>query len=106
MTDQPPERRSAHSINQLMADTGSGFGQLLKRARALEALGARVSRLLDPTIAGQCKLANVRDGKMIFSCSSPGIATRLRMQAPALLEQLHAAGMTDIEGVEVRLVIR
>lgn len=104
MSDQAPKRRLAHSVSQLMADSESGFGKLLKRARALESLNTRVMRLIDPAIQAQCTLANVREKKMIFACTSPGAATRLRMQAPVLLQELHAAGMLEVEGIEVKLV--
>lgn len=88
-----------------MADPEGGFGKILKRARALERLGNRVSGFLGEDLAGQCQLANVREGKMIFTCNSSGVATRLRMQAPALLEQLHAVGMKEIREIEVKLAL-
>jgi hypothetical protein len=94
----------AQSVAQLMSDSGNSFGRVLKRARSLEQLGERVSRLLPADLTSNCRLANVRDGKMIFACTSAGCATRLRMQASDLLDQLHAAGMNEIEAIEVRMM--
>lgn len=106
MTRNSRSNRSALSVRQLMADSEGGFGRVLQRARSLEQLSRQVSGLLDPDMARHCQLANVRDGRMIFACSSPGCATRLRMQAPDLLEQLHAAGMEDIDAIEVKMAPR
>jgi hypothetical protein len=92
------------SIRQLMSDSGSGFGKLLKRAKAISQLDRRVSRLLDPELARFCQVANLRDGRLILACSSPGCATRLRMQANSLLDQLHAAGLQEIEAIEVKMM--
>lgn len=86
-----------------MTGTEGGFGKVLKRARALERLGRKVSGLLDNDLARVCQVANVRDGRLIFVCSSPGGATKLRMQSPTLLEQLHEVGLDEIEAIEVKV---
>jgi hypothetical protein len=93
------------SISQLMSGSETGFGRILKRAEALNQLNHRVSRLLDDDLAIHCQVANVRDGRMIFACTSPGSATRLRLQARQLIDQLHAAGLKDIEVIEVRMMV-
>lgn len=89
----------------MMSDSGATFGKVLRRARALERLNVRVQGLLDNDIARHCQVANVRGGQMIFACTSPGCATRLRMQAPALLQRLHATGFDDIEGIQVKMMV-
>lgn len=91
------------SVGQLMSSPEGGFGRILKRARAIERLGKKVSGLLDPDLAGICQVANVRDGRLIFVCKSSGGATKLRMQAPALLKQLHDVGLGEIEEIEVKM---
>lgn len=93
------------SIGQLMNDADSNFGRVLQRARALSQLNQRVSGLLDADLARNCQVANVRDGRMIFACTSPGSATRLRMLSNELLENLHAAGLEEIELIEVKMVV-
>ncbi len=92
------------AIGDLMADSTAGFGRVLKRARALERLGRKVMPLLEPELAQYCTVANVREGRLILGCTSPVCATRLRMEAPKLIDRLHQAGLTDIESVVVKMM--
>lgn len=101
--DSRPDTRPL-SVAQLMTDSEGGFARILRRARAIERLGQKVSGLLDDDIAGRCTVANVRGGQLIFACTSAGAATRLRMQSQALLEQLHAVGLEEIESIEVKMI--
>lgn len=94
------------SVGELMSYPEGGFGRMLKRARAIERFGRKVSALLDPDLARICQVANVRDGRLIFVCTSSGGATKLRMQAPALLEQLHEVGLGEIEKIAVKVAPR
>ncbi len=105
MTDRKYPDHSPMSIAQLMAGADSNFGKILQRARALDQLGQRVSALLGDDLSKHCRLANVRDGKMIFACDSPGFATRLKLQSNHLLELLEKAGLEGVESIEVRLVL-
>lgn len=86
-----------------MSDSEAAFGKLLRRARALERLNRRVSGLLGADLARHCQVANVRDRRLIFACDSAACATQLRLQTSKLLEQLHAVGLEEIEGVEVKM---
>jgi hypothetical protein len=103
MVDRSRLKSTPQGINELLSDSESGFGRIIKRARALERLNRRISGLLDDDLARHCQLANVRDHRMIFACDSPACATRLRMLAPDLLDQLHEAGMHEIEAIEVKM---
>lgn len=105
MTADPRSNRGPRSVGQLMSDEEATFGRVLKRARALEKLNLRVQGLLDPEVARRCRVANVRAGQLIFACTSQGVATRLRLQSPQLLERLHAAGLEEIEEIEVRMMV-
>ena len=105
MVERPQSKSGPLGVNELLSESEGSFGKLLARARALEQLNSRVSRLLDDDLARHCQLANVRDGRMIFACNSPGCATRLRLEAPNLLQQLHDAGMEEIEAIEVRMIM-
>ena len=103
-----PKYRSGEpprTVSQVMADSDTGFARILQRAQALERLNAKVVRLLDDDLARHCQVANLRDGMLIFACTSPGCATRLRMQAPQLLEQLRAAGIRDVDEIAVKMMI-
>lgn len=102
MARHPETSNAPRSIGSLMGDTGSGLGKLLQRARAISELGGRVSRLLESGLASHCRVANIRDGKLVFVCSSAAWATHLRMHAPALLESLRAAGVEDITAIEIK----
>lgn len=93
------------SVRELMTSTQGGFGDILKRARAIDRLNQRVSRLLESDLAQHCQLANVRNRTLIFACDSPACATRLRFHAPKLLDELHAAGLEEIEAIEVKMMI-
>ena len=95
--------RDARSVGELMSESGSGFGRILQRARTLDQLNSRIMPLLEPKLASHCRVANVRDGRLVFVCSSPSCATRLRLQSPELIERLHALGMEAIEGIVVRI---
>ena len=103
MTGEKRPARAAMSVRQLMNDAETGFGRVLQRARALDQLNQRVSGLLGPELARSCQVANVRDGRIIFVCRSPGCATRLRMQSRQILGDLHAAGLAEIEAIDVKV---
>ena len=105
MSTENRKPRAPQSIRQLMSSNEPGFGKVLQRARAIEQLNQSVMALLPDDLMKGCRVANVRDGKMIFSCSSSGIATRLRMQSNQLLRDLQAAGMTDIQSVEIKMMM-
>lgn len=114
MTGNNQAEKTAQSIRQLMAASGSDsapgsapgskFVRILDRARALDRLNQRVSGLLGDELARTCQVANVRDGRMIFACTSAGSATRLRMLCPKLLADLHAAGLDEIKAIEVKMM--
>jgi len=104
MAGQSRLKSAPLSINELLSESEGSFGKVLQRARALDRLNRRVARLLDDDLARHCQLANVREGRLIFACNSPACATRLRLQAPSLLQQLHDAGLEDIEAIEVKMI--
>jgi len=104
MPEDSRPRNSPKRVDQVLAEWQHNFGRILQRARAIERLNRRVSKLLDAELARHCLVANLRDGKLIFACTSPACATRLRMEAPELMAQMHAVGLTDIEAIEVKMM--
>ena len=104
MPRKPGSDSKPLSISQLISNSDTGFGRILKRAEAINQLNHRVSRLLDKDLARHCRVANVRNGRMIFACTSAGCATRMRLHAAHLLDQLHAAGLNEIEHIEVKMM--
>jgi hypothetical protein len=77
----------------LSARSGSALGGLVDRARALDQLDRRLRQSLPEPVAGQCRLANVRDGRLVFLASSATWKTRLRMHADVLMDAAAAAGL-------------
>lgn len=84
------------------ADT-RGLGALLLRARRLERLDQALERALDPRHAPHVRVANVRDGALILATPVAPIATRLRMEAPRLLEALRGQLPAEVSRLEVRV---
>lgn len=84
------------------ADT-RGLGPLLLRARQLEKLDRALEETLDPRHAPHVRVANVRDGALILATPVAPIATRLRMEAPRLLEALRERLPADVTRLEVRI---
>lgn len=105
MKEKKARGNTPQSVRQLMTGSQTGFGKVLERARALSELNQQISGLLDDELARHCQVANIRDGRLIFACTSPGSATRLRMQGGQLLDDLHAAGLNEIEAIEVKMVV-
>lgn len=77
----------------LSAAEGSPLSRLVDRAHALEALDRRLRQSLPGNIANQCRLANVRDGRLVFLVNSPVWKARLRLHAEALMASAAAAGL-------------
>lgn len=69
------------------------MSHLVERAQALGALDRRLRQSLPGNIANQCRLANVRDGRLVFLVNSPVWKARLRLHADLLFEAAAAAGL-------------
>jgi hypothetical protein len=59
--------------------------------------------MVDPGLAAQFQVANVRENRMILISPSASWATRLRMQAPRLVKSLQQAGYSEIEHIDIRV---
>ena len=70
---------------------------LAMRARALDALDGKLRHLLPAALARECRLADVRNGRLVFLATSPAWATRLRLHQETLLAEARAA-MGDTAG--------
>lgn len=78
------------------------LGALADRARALDALDRKLRRLLPEALARETRLADVRDGRVVFLASSPTWASRLRLHQAALL----AEARTALGGVVGRFAVK
>jgi len=76
---------------------------LAARARALDALDQRLRRLLPATVARETRLADVRNGRIVFLASSPTWASRLRLHEAALLAEARAALDGRVERFAVKV---
>lgn len=78
----------------LQAPGGSPLRQVVRRARDMDDLAARLRAALDPEAAPHLVAANLRDdGELAVICSSPAWAARLRFESDALLEAARSAGL-------------
>lgn len=60
---------------------------LAERARALDALDERLRALMPAALARETRLADVRNGRLVFLASSPAWANRLRLHQATLLAE-------------------
>jgi len=79
------------------------LGTLAQRARALDELDQRLRRLLPEATARQTRLADVRNGRLVFLASSPIWASRLRLQQTTLLAEARLALGETIERFAVKV---
>ncbi len=75
---------------------------MVQHARMLAVLDATLRQCLPPELAHRCRLANLRDGTLVFHTSSPAFVSALRLQAPALLE---AAAAIGVPAAQVRVKV-
>jgi hypothetical protein len=87
----------------LVRDAGSPLGGTLEHASLLLKLQQILSGSVDPSLADRFQVANVRDSRLILLAPSAAWATRLRMEAPRLLDALHQAGFPELSDVEIRV---
>lgn len=102
VSSKKPVNRS-RSIQTLMQDNPSGFGQILKHARLLNQLDLVLQNLLEPGLISQCQVAEYRNHCLIVVCSSAAVASRLRMISQQLLESFTEEGISGIANIECRV---
>lgn len=79
-----------------------GLAALVAEARRIGELDQRLRALLPPKLAAECRLANFRDGQLVFLARTPDWASKLRLSSRQLL---HEARM--VLGVEeLRLTVK
>lgn len=79
------------------------LGKLAAHAGRLAELDTSLNRVMAPTLAAQVRLANVRDGKLVFLAMSPAWAARLRYAQAGILEAAQALGL-DVRELQVKVV--
>lgn len=76
---------------------------LAKRARALDLLDGKLRHHLPDALARECRLADLRNGRLVFLATSPTWATRLRLHQATLLETARAAFGNAVEHFVVKV---
>jgi hypothetical protein len=74
--------------------TASGLGRLVERAQWLDALDRQLRQSLPAPLAQHCRLANVRDDRLVFLVSSPLWKSSLRLHTDTLLSAAATAGLS------------
>lgn len=77
----------------LEATGESGLRRVIERARMLDEIDRRLRLSLPPALAQQCRLANVRDDRLVFLVSSPVWKTKLRLHEDVLVDAARLAGL-------------
>jgi hypothetical protein len=83
---------SGSPTQALQAASAAGLGPLIQRAQALGRLDQLLRQNLPPALAGQCRLANVDQDRLVFLVNAPVWKNKLRLMADALLDAAAAAG--------------
>ena len=95
--------KTTQSVSEVLNDPDSSLSNLLGRASYLMQLETLLTALLDSSLAAQFQVAAARKNRLILISPSASWATRLRMQAPRLIRSLHAAGVRQIEHIDIRV---
>ena len=103
MARYPKSGRTAVRPADVLASPATSFGSLLERAGLLLRLERLIGTLLEPELVGRVRVANLRQDRLILLTPSAAWATRLRMVAPKLADDLRRSGFTDIESIDVRV---
>lgn len=78
-----------HSLTNLLSSVPE-LQQLTQKLAQLEQINFYLTANLDPTLAAHCRVANLRDGSLILSTTSPAWNHKLRFASLDLLTVLRA----------------
>lgn len=83
-----------NSDNELLKD-------LTEKVYLLTALNEIFQEIIDPSLRGHCKVANVNNGQIIIEVASPAWGTQLRYRFPEILHQLRQRrGFEGLSGID------
>lgn len=68
-----------------------GLAALVAHAQHLEQLDRRLRAVLPPQLSAECRLANYRDGHLVFLARTPDWASKLRLSSRQLLAEAKQA---------------
>lgn len=75
---------------------------VVERAIRIAELDLLLRQSLPPALASRIRLANIRDGRLVFLANSSTFATRLRLHTSTLLKAADAAGL-KADGITVKV---
>lgn len=87
-----PSSRNRPATAKAVSDCAP-VASLREHARALAALDLRLRRTLPPALRDQVRLADLRDGRIVFLAPTPATAARLRTCRDDLLAAAHELGV-------------
>ena len=90
-------------IREVLGNSESGLGDLLKYAGELERLENLLRGLVDADLANRFQVAAVRKNRLVLITPTASWATRLRMHASHIVGSLHNAGVTTIDHIDLRV---
>lgn len=85
-----PASAPRRPLEALLADPA---GQPLQRALQLQALDQQLRPQLPAALAGHCRLANLRDGQLVFLVDAPVWHARLRLAEADILAAARSFGL-------------
>ena len=97
-TPRPRKRPTAKIIGEC-----SPVAALTARARALDALDHKLRQPLPDPLRHQCRLADIRAGRLVFLASSSVWAAKLRLHQAALLADARRIAGQPIEKFTVKV---
>lgn len=98
---RPP--RKPHKRTLVPIAECAALGTLAKRARALDLLDGKLRHHLPDALARECRLADLRNGRLVFLATSPTWATRLRLHQATLLAEARATSGGVVEHFVVKV---
>ncbi len=99
MNSEPKKR--AREVSEVVSGAPRSLTDLLARARRLDEMDQLLAKELDERFAPHVRVANVRDGALILATPVAPIATRLKMEAPRLLQTLQRAFPAEFNRIEI-----
>ena len=102
MQRNPPSRSHTRGTLVPIAEC-IALDTLAARARVLDLLDGRLRHHLPATLARECRLADLRNGRLVFIATSSTWATRLRLHQVSLLAEARAATGDTIEHLAVKV---
>ena len=103
MTRLSQSGKTSQRVSEVLNNPDYSLRDLLEHAGYLMQLETLLTHLLEADLAAQFQVAAVRKNRLIVVSSSASWATRLRMETPRLISSLHAAGVPQIEHIDIRI---